>query len=170
MSKSMMELTLKNTTKFSFELDERIAGAIAEHHVDGGVFFCIEGREKFSVDLKNVLAIQVLPLGTVTTVLAKDLNPVPRQGGIASQVPIQCNQRDNDADKTKELFKIECNCGAEYFATLFSDCTKCRCRECNERVYVDTYVLKRPEIMVDRQRWPRTSTGYRLLRISKVHK
>ncbi len=73
-------------------------------------------------------------------------------------------------DKPKDLYKIECKCGAEYFATLFNDRTKCQCRECNERVYVDTLRLNELEIMVDRQRWLQTGIGYRLLRIKKAHK
>lgn len=132
MRKSTLELTLKNDKKYLFETDSYIAEAVAEHHQDGGTFFSVQGRECFSVDFKNVLAVQVLP---------KEIAPTFSQSMSKSMPLVQSPTKFEDIPKA--LYKIECKCGAEYFARLFSNTTGCRCKQCGDRVDMDAYAPKR---------------------------
>jgi hypothetical protein len=45
-------------------------------------------------------------------------------------------------DLNKVLYKIDCKCGATYFARLFADTNFCACRECGERVFVDHFAAQ----------------------------
>ena len=145
MSKATMEMMLRNEKKYSFILDSKIVEAIAEHHQDGGVFFSIEGREAFSVDFKNVMTIQVrpVPIRTIPSNGQPYISP-PSQQPIERKyesAPVFHAEAD-DQDKPKELYKIECKCGATYFAKMFADAERCKCRECGERVIVDRFAPK----------------------------
>lgn len=141
MPKLSLELTLKNGRRYEFQVDSRVAEAVAMHHVEGGVFFHLEGREVFSVDFQNVLAVHGFPLRAV----ASDPEP-PAEFKFSDQrreckPPVSEQERQMVAgpDMPKELYKIECKCGAEYFCNLFSDTQKCRCRECGLTAFVDKF-------------------------------
>jgi hypothetical protein len=147
-----MEMTMRNEKKYSFVLDSKIAEAVAEHHQDGGVFFSIEGKNAFSVDFKSVMAIRVFPT-SIRTVPGPTSQPyvspppyihppVPQPPERKHEFPAAAPAGLDDQDKPKELYKIECKCGATYFAKMFADTERCKCRECGERVYVDKFAPK----------------------------
>ncbi|SDD89015.1 hypothetical protein [Sporomusa acidovorans] len=150
---SILRLTLRNKQQYDFRTDSRVAEAIAMHHQDGGVFYSIEGREGLSVDFKSVIAVQIMPFQAASKIpvagppSAVD-EPLPgrREPAGDKPEPLTYNPTlppEPDQEAPKELYKIECKCGAEYFCRLFSNTTKCRCRECNDTVFVDKFTPKR---------------------------
>lgn len=77
----------------------------------------------------------LLPPGT-------DLNKLKSNTGTYDLVPdhnIENKSKFVQRDLTKVLYKIDCKCGATYFARLFADTNFCACRECGERVFVDHF-------------------------------
>jgi hypothetical protein len=146
MAKSSLEITLYSGSKFDFEVDSRVAQAVAKHHGTGGVFFAIEGGEVFSVNLESVVAIHGAPSQADTEAPQETsvklpplgINAVgPSRTGFRNAAPQQ-----DEPGLEKALYKIECKCGAEYFAKMYADTEKCRCRECNDRLYVDKFAPK----------------------------
>lgn len=112
MARSILRLVLKNNMVYEFRADQVVAEAIAQHHEKGGVFFALNENEGLSVDFTDVRAVQV------TEDRGETIN-------------------SDTEELEKVLFKIECRCGASYFAKLSSDSESCRCRACNDRVFVD---------------------------------
>lgn len=145
MAKSSLELTLESGQKHGFEVDSCVAQAVAKHHADGGVFFAIEGNEFFSVDFKNVLAVHGSPSQgemeapkgiTITSPLVGTNTVAPSRTGFLTASP----QDGRDVDKA--LYKLECSCGASYFAKMYAETERCRCRQCNEQLFVDKFAPK----------------------------
>ncbi|MCC5468127.1 hypothetical protein [Pelosinus baikalensis] len=58
-------------------------------------------------------------------------------------------QTQNTSTNEQEQYRIECSCGAEYFANMYSGLpggrTKGRCRECQSTVFADRQVDKIPD-------------------------
>lgn len=112
MARSILKLVLKNKTVYEFRTSLSVAEAIARHHEKGGVFFALNKREGLSVDFEDVRAVQI------------------------TEDPEDMNVTDVKKPE-KILFKIECRCGASYFVSLSADSESCRCKACNDRVFVD---------------------------------
>ncbi|HML33836.1 hypothetical protein [Sporomusa sphaeroides] len=143
--RSLLRLTLRGKQEIEFKTESQIAEAIAKHHGKGGVFCSVDGQESLSIDFKDVIAVQVMPLksfipsdNAITTG-----NPGFMPATPLTYEPTKVLPTAPDKEKEKALYKVECKCGADYFCRLFSDAQKCRCRECNDTVFVDNFAPKR---------------------------
>lgn len=153
MAKSSLELTLYSGSKFNFEVDSRVAQAVAKHHETGGVFFAIEGGEVFSVNLENVVAVHGAPSQAepeapgamiITNTLATAGKEILEKKRESRHQVSQDNEdfKSLDENKDKALFKIECKCGVDYFCILFADARRCRCKICGDTLYVDKFASR----------------------------
>ncbi len=137
---SVLELTVKNQTKYAFTVRSEVAEAIARHHAKGGVVFAINNGQCLSVDLKDVVGILVNPLQTDKPQEYREHKPVSAPRKQPAEFPAV---EKPETESKKALFKFECKCGAEYFAALYENAQICRCRECGETLYVDRFAPKR---------------------------
>ena len=148
---SILRLTLRDKREFEFRTDSRVAEAIAMHHQDGGVFYSIEDHRGLSIDFKNVIAVQVdqtRPAVPVDRPPVKPLENMPKIMPECKPEPLTYNPAkpilpEMDQEVPKDLYKVECKCGADYFCRLYNDTSKCRCRDCGETVYVDKFAPQR---------------------------
>jgi hypothetical protein len=140
---SILRLTLRDKREFEFRTDSRVAEAIAMHHQDGGVFYSIEDHRGLSIDLKNVIAVQVDQLRPAVPVDRPPVKPLESKPVPLTYNPAKPPPLGSGQEVPKELYKVECKCGTEYFCRLFNDTTKCRCKECNDTVFVDKFAPQR---------------------------
>jgi len=139
---SILELTMKNQTRYAFTVRNEVAEAIARNHAKGGVVFAINGGQCLSVDLKDVVGILVNPLQIAKAKPQEYRDPKPVS--TPREQPAESPTAEKpETESKKALFKFECKCGAEYFAALYENAQKCRCRECGEALYVDRFAPKR---------------------------
>lgn len=142
--RSLLRLTLRGKQEIEFKTESQIAEAIAKHHGKGGVFCSVDGQESLSIDFKDVIAVQVMPLKS----FIPSHSTVPGNPNFTPVAPLTYDptkplpiEPANEVEKA--LYKVECKCGADYFCTLFANAVRCRCRECNETVFVDNFAPKR---------------------------
>jgi len=207
MNESLLELTTRAGRKYTYALKLNVALAVAKAHGNGGIFFTKSGDgQTFSIDLKNVISIEITEVGTsepkakniehhncgcgrtvnmsipevdadvfknITNSMSKHiiqehksefsrflqgktatdhsegllLPPNVSKENVKSNIEtdlvpdysIKNNETTVQRDLNKVLYKIDCGCGATYFARLFADTNFCACRECGERVFVDRF-------------------------------
>lgn len=131
---STLEMTARNNKKYAFTVKNEIAEAIMKSHEKGGVVFAVSNGSALSVDLRNIIAMQVKTMGEY---------PVKPSVERKFETTAPKVQPTPSEERNKILFKFECKCGADYFATMYDDAVKCRCRECGDTLYIDRFATER---------------------------
>lgn len=127
---STLEMTARNNKKYAFTVKNEIAEAIMKSHEKGGVVFAVSNGSALSVDLRNIIAMQIKTIGEY---------PMKPPAERKVEITAPKVQSASSEERNKILFKFECKCGADYFATMYEDAVKCRCRECGETLYIDRF-------------------------------
>lgn len=146
MATRTVNFVMKTGRFIQVPMEESVAVKVAEHHQQGGTFFASEKGVVVSVNMSGVLCMYLSANKEVPEFPEHKPAPGPaahpgfiRPAAPAPRPPVE----RKEPSMTKALFKVECSCGADYYCTLFDDTNDCKCRECNERVFVDRYTAKK---------------------------
>jgi hypothetical protein len=88
---------------------------------------CHFGNELIEVDMQEVVSVQA-------TGIEDGVWPQPQE--YSFQTPVVKEYEDTGE---RELYRVECKCGAEYFCAMNVGREKARCRDCQENVFADRH-------------------------------
>lgn len=127
-------LGLRNGNQIDIELPERVAVSITNefHRLNRqqrGICASYVGNTMISVDLQEVATMAVAGLNNAGWIKSEKEFPIE-----VRQEPIKSDER--------ELYKIECRCGAEYTCQMNAGRFKANCRECGVPLFADQAAVK----------------------------